>query len=240
MGNVAFLGVRMPMVAYGEPNYPVMTGGAAGGTFAPGSEVFSETATFIRETVEPKRLSARYLMNMEDMARFPSLEDILRSDLRTVMTQLRDTQILTGPGTGASISGITTELPDIDVTDAQAAAIATFENLYKMLFDGIDGKYAATVRDIRWLFGIASYKFMANVRLTSSAKDETFVEAMDGLRVQYRTSAFIPDAATHSSVTDIQAAIRTSRASDAVAPVWQGITMIRDPCLLYTSPSPRD
>ena len=284
MGNVEYLGVRAPMVAYGEPNFPVMsddpTLGASGPwTFAPGTGPDAQSVTFTRVTAEPKRMSARYLLRMEDMAKFPSLEDILRSDLRMVMTELRDRQVLMGgkrietgddatpglDGAGDFVAGATATnaqrdaylANDIDGivaglfgkqaaageydgelmrnTDLLLSAVPTFAKEVENLHSGVDGRYSSMASDWRYLFGVETYKFLANLVVTGSDEYRTFLDYLRWLRVGYRVSAFLPAKESFTAgspvkaATNVQRTIRTARGTDAVAPVWQGITMIRDP-----------
>ena len=266
-GNVGFLGIREPMVAFGEPNFPVMADvtaarasqpGAAGARgYAPGGAVEADALTFNRVTVEPHRLSARYLMRMEDMARFPSLEDMLRSDLRMVMTELRDRQVLMGGlrykpvGTAAltandvqnDIVGVFQSLQAAGALDAKAepqiAAAATWALMEPLLYEAIDGRYASMASDIRWLFGVDTIKKLHQLRY-GTEEVITFPDYLMRRNIQYRVSAYIPYeenyggeaasvGATAGDPDNVQRIIRTSRGMDAVAPVWQGITLIRDP-----------
>ena len=267
-GNVSFLGIREPMVAFGEPNFPVMADvtatragapGAAGAAgYAPGGEVEADALTFSRVTVEPHRLSARYLMRMEDMARFPSLEDLLRSDLRMVMTELRDRQVLMGGlrykpnGAGAAltandvandITGIFQSLQAADALDGKAegqvAAAITWALTEPLLYEAIDGRYASMASDVRWLFGVQTIRKLHQLRY-GTEEVITFPDYLARRNIAYRVSAFIPyednyggaaaaNGGTAGDPDNVQRAIRTSRGSDAVAPVWQGVTLIRDP-----------
>ena len=71
-----------------------MAGG--GGSFARGSvEVDAYPATFRSVTLGPKRLSARYVWQIEDQVRFP-IEDALRADLSSLFSVLIDGQIILG------------------------------------------------------------------------------------------------------------------------------------------------
>lgn len=270
-GNVGFLGVRTPMVAYGEPNFPIMAdvtasnaaqpGAAGAGAFAAGGEVEADALTFTRETVEPHRLSARYKMRMEDQARFPQLEDMLRSDLRMVMTELRDRQVLAGgfgyTGRSATGTDVTVNKGANDIegiiagmivarpTGAQAAsgivpadtaAKLDCDKLIEFLIGIVDGRYANTMADGRWLFGVGTYKLLATLQCPDTDSDYTALDYMARRGVMHRTSAFLPaennlGAATSDNAERI---LGTSRGGDAVAPVWQGVTMIRDP---YTGAS---
>ena len=80
-----FLGVAMPMVSRGDATYPVLTDGHKAAVAAQGAAHDATKATFIGKEVKPTRISARYVLAVEDMARLEGLEDTLRSDLNDVV-----------------------------------------------------------------------------------------------------------------------------------------------------------
>lgn len=53
--DAAWLGVETPSAPRGTPNYPLMSGGAAGAMKAAGAEQDAEAATFTATTIEPTR-----------------------------------------------------------------------------------------------------------------------------------------------------------------------------------------
>ena len=57
---------------------------------AAGTARDATAATFATVTAEPKRLTGRYLVRIEDMAKFAQLEQALRNDLRLAMTNSMD------------------------------------------------------------------------------------------------------------------------------------------------------
>lgn len=235
--RVGYLGIRMPSVDMGEPVYPVMTSGAAGASFAEGADTPNEDATFVGSTVSPKRLSGRYSWRLEQTTRF-LIEDTLRSDLRTVMGELLDKQIINGlGGTGGtkatdfdglmrnhadSILG-----PDLTAAGANSYNIQpdtapAFKAGISSFIDYVDGKGAADVGEIRTLIGVETYR-----RFNTLFQADTGVSLDFYLRranASFAVSTII--AAKHAK---FQQAFQTRRPGDIVAPVWRGVSMIRDP-----------
>ena len=235
--RVGFLGIRMPTVAMGEPVYPVMTAGASGASFAEGADAPNEDATFVGSTVSPKRLSGRYSWRMEQATRFP-LEDTLRADLRTVMGELLDKQIINGDGgngggKASDFDGIVRNHanailgPNVVAAGAQAYDIhldgkANLKAALESIVDYVDGKAAASTDDIRTLVGVETYRRLATLIL-----DDTYMTAWAFLQregAQLAVSTIIPPKASKH-----QQAIQTRRPGDMVAPIWRGVSMIRDP-----------
>jgi len=251
-GNVSFLGIRTPSVPFGSPNFPVMGDGTVpygGEALEPGAEIEADAITFTQKVIDPTRLTARYKLRVEDSARFPALEDILRSDLRMVMTQLRDYQVLAGDGSTAgttqnltgvlkTLNGLIAEdfTAAIKKTDETVAAVPDWQKLEKLLYEPVDGRYASMASGVRWLFGVDTYKFLARIRLGTPENPLTFLEWMSRMGIMFSTSAFIPAAGNLAAnaqdaapVSNVQVCVRTVRGTDAVAPVWEGIQLVRDP-----------
>ena len=220
----AFLGVAMPSVPVGQTIYPIMSGGATAAMRAAGAAKDAEPATFTVETLEPVRLSARYLFRVEDLAKLKGMEDALRADLRAAMSDAMDKQVLSGDGTAPNQSGFLTTLT---APSDPTGTAATFADFLAAHVAGVDGLYASGLQGVRMLVGVESYKIAAAAFNTSgdTASSDYLTVHSGGLR----TSANIPAAAS-----TIQNAITYAAggAGSAVAPVWQGLEMIRDP---YTS-----
>ena len=220
----AFLGVAMPRVPTGQTIYPIMSGGTTASMLAAGVAKDATPATFTVETLGPVRLSARYLFRVEDLAKLKGMEDALRADLRAAMSNAMDLQVLSGDGTAPNVSGFLTTLTAPSAPTGTAASFAQFLAAHVA---GVDGLYASGLQGVRMLVGVDSYKIAAAAFNTNGdvASSDYLTVHSGGLR----TSANIPAAASM-----IQDAITyaTGGAGSAVAPVWEGLELIRDP---YTS-----
>lgn len=214
---------------------------------APGQTIESVAAAFEGHMVSPKRISGRYVWRMEDVAKMP-VEGILRSDLREMMAWQLDFQVLIGglhTKIGArevnvsgsrNFEGIIHELPAA-AGDGNSSTELTFEEGLKVAASGIDGLYANTYGDLRVLLGTDTYKLMTQ-KFQSGGDGAIFRslwEYLRGIGVSMEASGIIPDrGGAAARVADEyadkkQGAVMTSRGSDLVVPIWEGITMIRDP-----------
>jgi len=216
----AYLGVRMPSVGAGEPVYPVLTGGVTGAAEAKASEHDAVAATFSSVTVSPHRLTARYLWAVEDVVRLRGMEDALRADLRAAMGQLLDTQIVTGNGVAPNMNGILNRLTDPSAPTADSTAA----NFISAFYAGVDGLHASGVAGVRMLIGLDTLRRLAVLQVPTSG-----AYALDELRRQggsFRASRRI---AAPAGANRVQQAIRTAEPGAAIAPIWQGLSLIRDP-----------
>ncbi len=217
--DAGFLGISTPGVSSGTTTYPVMTGGTTASMKAANAEIEADVATFSVVNVTPTRLSARYLWNMEGIASMGGmLETALRSDLRMVMGDQFDEQLINGNGTSPNVSGLFQELTD----PTNPSAEATYDDYRTTATAELDGKMARTESDIRILMGLSTWKHARGK--TNTDKQLDAIEAMTRLGASVQNSARIPDVASKR-----QDAILTFEPGAAVAPIWQGITMIRDP-----------
>ena len=217
--DAGFLGISTPGVASGTTTYPVMTGGTTASMRAANAEIEADVATFSVVNVTPTRLSARYLWNMEGIASMGGmLETALRSDLRMVMGDQFDEQLINGNGTSPNVSGLFQELTD----PTNPAAEATYDDYRTTATEQLDGMMARTENDIRILLGLSTWKHARGK--TNTDKQLDAIEAMTRLGASVQNSARIPAIASKR-----QDAILTFEPGAAVAPIWQGITMIRDP-----------
>lgn len=242
--DTAFLGISMPAVPPGERVYPVMTDGTDAAMVARGSAAPDATAAkFTVVNATPHRLSGRYVFDLEGVAELGGLlESTLRADLRTVMGYQLDRQVLLGDGTGANVSGLIKLLellppPGLSVDANEVSAALTWANGRQIATDGLDGKLARTESDLRILIGGTTYTQARALYRNANAGDSSdLIAALTALGVTIRRSFQIaaPAVATikggnAASKKKVQSALVNFEPAAAVAPVWQGITMIRDP-----------
>ena len=221
--DAAWLGVMMPSAPAGIPNYPVMTAGASGGMKAAGVAQDAEAATFVGNTIEPTRATARYLYRVEDAAKFGDLESILREDLREVLGNLMDAQIVAGDGAGANLDGFIENADDAGVQNPAAkATLADFDSAFA---NGIDGVYANDAMGVRILTGIETERFLGTNRV-ATGEQQTFKSALSvGGAGMMRASKRVA-----APAANIQKAYRFRPAEfRGIAPVWEGLQLVRDP-----------
>jgi len=241
--DTAFLGVAMPMVPAGERVYPVMTDGTAAGMVARSAEApDAGAAKFSVVNATPHRLSGRYVFDLEGVATLGGmLESTLRADLRLAMGFAMDQQILGGDGAGANVSGLlkvlTLQAPPgkAGVFNNNDVALLDWQGYRELFTMGLDGKYARTEGDIRMLIGTDTYNIARNSFRAGNNAERDAIESVAQFGGRTRHSFLIPASAVATippknanSTKKVQSAIRATE-NAAVAPVWQGITMIRDP-----------
>ncbi len=242
--DAAFLGVAMPTVPPGERVYPVMVDGTSASMQARGGEPDAGAAKFSIVNATPHRLTARYLFDLEGVAELGGLlEATLRSDLRMAMGYQLDREILNGDGAGAEIDGIINSL-DLEVppgltlsSSKDVSAALTWANGKQIGTDGLDGKFSRMESDLRMLIGGATYtQARALYRNDQAGDSDDLISAWRalGMRVQRSFQIAGPGNPTlkggnAKTTKKVQSAVVNSEPGAAVAPVWQGISLIRDP-----------
>ena len=217
----AYLGVDMPSVPIGDRNYPVLTAGVTPVMKAKSAVQDAEAATIDATVLEPVRLTARYTFNIESTNQLAGMEEALRADLAGAFGEAMDNQILNGNGTAPQPSGFFNKL----TAPSNPTAISTFANMVKELGESVDGRYAWNLTGVHLLVGTNTYALATT--LTNPNGD---VFASDYL-IQ-RSGGFMAHALIPAPASTIQNAIiyKAARgAGSAVAPVWSGFDIIRDP-----------
>jgi len=223
--DAAFFGVRFPSVASGTPNYPIMSAGASGDMANPGVAVDSEAATITGSTIAPSRGSAAYLIRVEDIAQFAGYEALLRSDLRTVMGRLMDKVVINGNAADPAIVGL---VGHAAAAGADPSATLKIGDLDATIAGGIDGTHVRDASGVRLFVGTATGKYLRQTRQTGTNQNPA-----DTLETMVRASgvgAIRASGLVGAPASNIQTNYRFSTAATiAVAPVWAGVSLIRDP-----------
>ena len=213
----AFLGITGQAVGVGEAAFAVVSTSASPGAPAEGGEQAHSTGAFESAALVPSRLQASLFFSVEDAARIMGLSDALRMNLSDALSDELDKQILTNATTGL-FSG--TNLADHDAT-----AIGTFVTLKKrIVYDAIDGKYAANAGDLRVVLGAASYAFAGGVYRGNNS-DVDALESIMGKVAGVRVSSHVR--AVGSSKQELVVARGT--AQHVAVALWEGMDLIEDP-----------
>ena len=210
-----FLGVDMPTVGVGEKVFPVLTSELSVGTPAENAEQGETTGAFSADVLSPGRLQASFFYSREDRARFGGMDAALRENLTAGLADGLDNAILSG--TNGLFIG--TNLPD----NAQTTNDDFDSYLNNLCWNQIDGRYASMASDLAMVVGAATLKDLGqtyrNTTVDRSALDR-LMELTSGVRV----SAHVPAAVSNRQ----NAVIRRGMSATAVAPVWEGVTIIPD------------
>ena len=196
------LGIEMPRVMSGSYASATITTSLTANARAKGAAQRSSAATFETTSVQPKRISARLGIRIEDVASVgqANFESILRENLALVLSDALDNQVINGDGAAPNLAGIFQRLAD----PADAPAVADFDTFAAAHAGGIDGLWASTLKDVGIVCGPATMELAARTfQSAASYKGEMSAAAYamastGGLWTNTR----MPDAAS-----DIQQAI---------------------------------
>ena len=157
------------------------------------------------------------LLSREDRARFAGMDSALRMNLSDGLSDGLDRQILVG--TNGLFTGT-------NLSNHAAAAVTTFAGYKSDLGYGrVDGRYAAGVGDLRMVMGSGTYAHAATIYRANNA-DDSALDVLMSRTAGVKVSAHVP--APTGSNKKQNAVVRLGMARDAVAPVWEGVTIIPD------------
>ena len=224
-----WLGIEMPTAAVGVASYPVLATSLTAGMKAVSTDAPESAGSFVVRDADPRRLTGSLRIRREDAAKLADLEVSLRANLSTVVSDEFDKQLVNGDNVSPNLQGLFQQLTD---PDAPAAGAETFGRFATAFASCIDGLFATMPGDVRALVGAEALRHMAATFATNDDSTSAYMHLMTqfgGVRASRRIAAppSIGDGA------NIQQAIirRTNPAGDrvAVAPIWGGIELIRDP-----------
>ena len=154
------LGIEMPRVMSGTYASATIADSTTAAALAKGADADATAATFTVTAVTPKRISARLSLQIEDIAAVgqANFESILRENLALVLSDELDEQVITGNGTAPNLTGI---LQRLSAPTAPGAAVAVFDDFVGRFTEGIDGLWAATMKDVAIVVGPDTYKVAA-------------------------------------------------------------------------------
>ena len=225
----ARLGVSMPSVPAGDAVYPIMTGGTTAKMAADAARVDAAAGAFTGHSLEPVRLSAAYLFNLRQTLQLRNFEAVLRRDLAAVMSDQMDNQIINGDGRGANVTGFLAELP----ASAVPNAVTTWQQFVTYFLNAVDGLNAYNLMDLRAVVGSQTFRYGSLLYRAAPQDNGPSESAYDYIMRKaggVSVSSRIP-ANTAKGETNIMA-LTSYPGRNAVAPVWRGMELIRDPYTL--------
>lgn len=210
-GDAAFLGVAMPTVPVGDAVYPVLTNRpTVGGPHTDSTAVDETTGAFTAEVLAPKRLQASFFYRRTDAARFRGMGPALRQALSNGLSEALDKEL------------IDQIVADVNRTDATAEnTFATYRKA--LVYDRIDGRFASMESAVKLLVGSDTLAHMST-KYRSNTADDSAVDSLRRITSGVRVSPHIADVASKKQ----DAIVRRGLRRDAVAPIWNGITLIPD------------
>ena len=210
-----FLGVDMPTVPVGEAVFPVLTKELDVRTPAESADANETTGSFSADVLSPSRVQAAFFYSREDRARFAGMDAALRANLSEGLADGLDEAILAG--TNGLFTG--TNLPN----NAQTTNDDFDSYLSHLCWDQIDGRYAAMASDLSMVVGAATLKDLGSTYRNDSV-DRSALDRLMELTSGVRVSAHVPAPSTNRQ----NVVIKRGMSMSAVAPVWEGITIIPD------------
>ena len=222
---VARLGVAMPSVGVGQASYPVIsTGQTAAFVAADGNKDAAEGA-ITPNVLSGVRLQARVQFRIEDAMTTAGLDPALGEDLRRSLGDGLDAQIV-GAGDDR-VRGFLATAANGGLADyANPGAVVTFATAAQQAARGVDGKYAGSESECAWVIGTASYAKLASLIQSNDSTSAT--ERLRRLLRDFMASANVPAAASNVQQGILAKLGADDGAMNAVAPVWEGLKLIRD------------
>ena len=220
----AYLGIEMPAVATGDAGYPVLSTSVTGGVVAKSADAAESAGAFTVTMAQPRRITGALRFTREDAARLVGMEEALRMNVESVLSDALDKQAINGSGTGdGTLNGLLAILTD---PDAPAANAETFARYVTAAGSHVDGLHAVDLSGIRQLVGVTTYTHMAGTfraNEDSTTAEGWLMDRTGGVRTSRRIAA---------PASNVQQAIvrRANPAGDraAVMPAWGGVELIRD------------
>ena len=221
----ARLMVAMPSVPVGSANYPIMTSGTTAAMKNAGVAQDAAAASFTGFTLDPKRLTARYLFRIEDQFKLKGYEAVLRRDLAAVMSDQMDNQIINGDGSSPDVAGFLSELTD----PTDPTAVVDWDAYFGNFTAKVDALNAYALSDVRVVegketFGKVEALFRTGANGPRASAREYVGSRIGGMSVSSR----IPMAEGDNIQTNILA-LTSYPGRNAVSPIWRAFSVIRDP-----------
>ena len=211
----SFLGIPQPRVPVGEAVYPVLTSELTVGTPAEGAEQAETTGAFSAEVLSPQRIQASFFYSREDSARFMGMDAALRANLSAGLQDGLDKAIIAGAN--GLLTG--TNLPNHNVSTVTGFS----DYVSDFGYSRVDGRYASMTSALRIVMGSGTYAHAGSVYRGNNS-EETALDRLMRTTGGVRVSAHVPGP-TNNKANNV---VRLGQRMDAVAAVWEGVTLIPD------------
>ena len=155
------------------------------------------------------------------------LEDMLRQDAGAAMRDALDKQVLAGSGTAPEVTGFLADPSAGGLPASDPVAADTPEDwpaIIGRVLAGIDGRYASVEGDIGLALSVGGYKYLGKIFAAN-----TYMSLSRYLRDTLGAVSSSPHVigAGDGVATGILA-LRRGGGMNSVAPLWQGVSVIRD------------
>ena len=211
----AFLGIPSPVVPVGDTTFPVLTSDPAAGTPSENAAQAETTGAFSADVLTPARIQASFFWSREDASRMAGMGDALRDALQGGISDKLDQQIING--SNGLLNGTVLANHERSTASDYASYVAD------LLYERVDGRYAADLADIRVVMGSGTFGNAATKLPTNGEENALARIRNDSSGV--RVSAHVPAV---SGADKQNAVVRLGQRRDYVAPVWGAVTLIPD------------
>ena len=202
------LGIEMPRVMTGTYASATITTSQSASALAKSGAAVGVAGAFTVTTATPKRISARLELTLEDIAAVgqSNYESILRQNLALSLSDSLDDQAINGNGTAPNLKGIFASLTD---PTAAPATATDFDDFAAAHAGGVDGLWAATIKDTSIVVGPKTYVLAASTfQSATNYKGELSAAAYATANTGgFWTNKRMPAAATFETVDNVQQAI---------------------------------
>ena len=233
------LGISTPTVPAGIQAYPyISTDGSAGPALPGAADANNAKAAAVSvSSIWPARITGTIEWQVEDAVLLGDLETALRANIRSVLEDAIDTQLITGTGDGsvaraaspskAGLKGLLTQYPAVQPS---SKPVNTVPEIVALAAAMLDGTYAERFGDVRLFTSIRAAGFLKGLLRNSDGGDQDMIQYLEDSYAGLRYSARIAGGAatTGKAGYDPMLAHRTSRGIGGIAPIWQGIETIVD------------
>ena len=235
------MGFQMPVVGSGVQRYPYLTAGTTAAVVARGASQDAAAATISTVDVEPYAMQASYILDHDTILRNGAeVRTLLETDLRMVMADTLDNEILQGDG--ASPTRRKGLFPFIDTADGSTSnddTATSWAEAESIAANFVDGKYFMEDTTTKMLIGVNTYKYLRKLYPPSSASYinpmRHALQAVRGDGVTVFTRDRVPaEVARTSSRGAYQDSLYMGGEGpmNVVIPIWNSMDLLVDP---YTS-----
>ena len=226
----ARLGITMPVVNPGIAAYPVLSAGASGAQRGRTEAAAEGTYTVVVEELKPTRHAVHGIYSIEDELRLPGMAEAIVRDMRAAIVESMDKAILSGDNganeTAGDIAGLRTHADVTEVTITQTNKVKGDE-LLKLFLGFVDGKYAASMADVRMVASVGSNTLWGGTVHNSAVDNQTVAAFLRANGVSWTVRDGIDP---NTANGDFGAYVGLARGADGagVAPIWNQAQLIRD------------
>ena len=156
------LGIAMPRVGSGAFSEMTISTALSAGARAKGAARESTAAVLTPKTTNPRSISARLTLRIEDIASVgvANYERALRENLRMALSDALDSQAITGDGAGSNITGLIKALEAIN-NPTDPTAVTDFDAFVAAFTAQVDGLWARMLSHVAMVVNPETYRLAA-------------------------------------------------------------------------------